>query len=128
MALNLWQDNINQEYEAIGNGFISLITGKIDALKFSDLCLAMDIQTSLSYIQMLLMDMMRSKNRVTKEFLFHPDKAEIWQKLCATIDLAALFNCYDKITTLVSCYNNNLNKQLLLEDLGLYLENMLSAS
>ncbi len=119
--LALLQENTKQQCEDLFSNFADLITGKMEALQFAESCLAIDLNTALDYLKFLLIDMVRIKTGVEQKFLFHADKAAILKDLCRPIDVAKLFNCFDKITNFINHYSNNLNKQLLLEDLSLYL-------
>ena len=56
LALQLGKDNTYAQYQTIANALMDLITGKIDALRFSSLCLDMEQHTLLNYLQMLLLD------------------------------------------------------------------------
>lgn len=113
LALQLGKDNTYAQYQTIANALMDLITGKIDALKFSSLCLDMEQHTLLNYLQMLLLDMLRG---------------QFTKKTAITVNTNAVIDCYDKIINLIKYNSNNLNPQLMLEDLSLYMEAKLSAS
>ncbi len=122
-ALRLAQENAQEHYVKLFQGFLRLMRQQIDAIEFAKLCVPMEI-AALQYIQLIIVDLLRLKMGLGQEFLLHNNAAEKLKSLSNSLAIAELFACYDKITELFKQSSNNLNQQLLFEDLGICLEQL----
>ncbi len=122
-ALSLAQENAQERYVKLFQGFLRLMRQQIDVIEFAKLCVPMEM-AALQYIQLIIVDLLRLKTGLDQEFLLHNNAAEKLNSLSDSMTIAGLFACYDKITELFKKSSNNLNQQLLFEDLGICLEQL----
>jgi DNA polymerase III subunit delta' len=95
IALELLQSGKISERTKLFNSLHQLLEKKIDPIEFAEQWQDMELRDSLNYLQLALLALIKTDINNTK-----------------------LFKCLDKTQAAVKALTNNLNKQLVLEDIG----------
>lgn len=126
-ALRLADPEIQQQYTNLLDAFLGLMIKEISIVKFAEVYSKVEIDV-FAYLQQLLRDIILVKLSLQPEYLIHDKNIDVLAAIGETTHLDKLFSCYDKIVILRNKQENNLNRQMLLEDIAVSLMSSHSVS
>lgn len=120
-ALAFAQGENMQWRERLFKDFIQLIERTITPIEFAGIYAKTNLEIILNYLQLWLVDMLKIKNQLNREFITNIDQINILASLTEAMQQKKLFHCIDKITKTNKYIIHNLNSQLALEDVAIEL-------
>jgi len=123
LSLQLAQGNFIQQRSQLLENLNFLLRKQLDPIKFATLFVDMDLRLLLSYLYSYFMDILRIKFNLSEQIIVNSDYMATLYNLSSLITITKIFSSLDKILIISKYADNNLNRQLLLEDLGIAILN-----
>lgn len=128
LTLELINDGTWHNFSAILSAFTKLASKQISALQFAQLCIELELEYILLHLQRIVLDILRIKLTSKQQFITNTNDLTTITKLAHNMNVLELTKLADLITTKLRQLSHNLNKQLLLEELGFSIKRISRAS